>query len=115
MSEWAAVKRAYNERGLALFADESVSVSADVADVAPFVDGVNIKLDKAGGLREVRPPATAFLPLSPLFTLSRKSRHEKRAHHDHTYEHHTRWSGQRSIPLVGAGSRGVSRTSSWMR
>lgn len=33
-------------------ADESCQVAADVARIGPFYDGVNIKLDKAGGLTE---------------------------------------------------------------
>eukprot|EP00708_Paratrimastix_pyriformis_P003356 GAFH01002130.1.p1 GENE.GAFH01002130.1~~GAFH01002130.1.p1 ORF type:complete len:405 (-),score=87.75 GAFH01002130.1:28-1242(-) len=54
MSEWVAVRREYNARGFQLFADESVVVASDVELLAPYVDGVNIKLDKAGGLREAR-------------------------------------------------------------
>lgn len=37
---------------LPILADESCHVAADVARLAPFYDGVNIKLDKAGGLTE---------------------------------------------------------------
>jgi L-alanine-DL-glutamate epimerase-like enolase superfamily enzyme len=33
-------------------ADESCHTAADVARIGPFYDGVNIKLDKAGGLTE---------------------------------------------------------------
>lgn len=33
-------------------ADESCHIAADVARIGPFYDGVNIKLDKAGGLTE---------------------------------------------------------------
>ncbi|HZG34071.1 MAG TPA: dipeptide epimerase [Sphingopyxis sp.] len=33
-------------------ADESCQTSADIARIGPFYDGVNIKLDKAGGLTE---------------------------------------------------------------
>ncbi|PZQ23622.1 MAG: dipeptide epimerase [Sphingopyxis macrogoltabida] len=33
-------------------ADESCQVAADIARIGPFYDGVNIKLDKAGGLTE---------------------------------------------------------------
>jgi len=33
-------------------ADESCQVAADVARIGPFYDGINIKLDKAGGLTE---------------------------------------------------------------
>ncbi len=37
---------------LALIADESCHSAADVAKCAPYYDGINIKLDKAGGLTE---------------------------------------------------------------
>ncbi|WP_373475083.1 dipeptide epimerase [Sphingorhabdus sp.] len=37
---------------LPLIADESCHSAADVARLAPYYDGVNIKLDKAGGLTE---------------------------------------------------------------
>jgi L-alanine-DL-glutamate epimerase-like enolase superfamily enzyme len=37
---------------LPLLADESCHSAADVARLAPYYDGVNIKLDKAGGLTE---------------------------------------------------------------
>jgi L-Ala-D/L-Glu epimerase len=35
-----------------LVADESCHIAVDIARLAPFYDGVNIKLDKAGGLTE---------------------------------------------------------------
>jgi L-Ala-D/L-Glu epimerase len=35
-----------------LVADESCHIALDVARLAPFYDGINIKLDKAGGLTE---------------------------------------------------------------
>ena len=37
---------------LPILADESCHTAADIATLAPFYDGVNIKLDKAGGLTE---------------------------------------------------------------
>lgn len=37
---------------LPFIADESCQTAADVARIGPFYDGVNIKLDKAGGLTE---------------------------------------------------------------
>ena len=37
---------------LPILADESCHIAADVARLAPYYDGVNIKLDKAGGLTE---------------------------------------------------------------
>ncbi len=42
-----------------LFADESCHSAADVARLAPFYDGINIKLDKAGGLTEAMKLADA--------------------------------------------------------
>ncbi len=43
-----------------VFADEGCDTAADVARLAPYVDGVNLKLAKAGGLRETqRAMATA--------------------------------------------------------
>lgn len=44
---------------LPLLADESCHTAADVARLAPFYDGVNIKLDKAGGLTEAMKIADA--------------------------------------------------------
>jgi L-alanine-DL-glutamate epimerase-like enolase superfamily enzyme len=40
------------ERSVPVYADESVHVAADLAALAGKYDGVNIKLDKAGGLTE---------------------------------------------------------------
>jgi L-Ala-D/L-Glu epimerase len=40
------------ESPLPILADESCHVASDVARLAPYYDGVNIKLDKAGGLTE---------------------------------------------------------------
>jgi len=37
---------------VAIYADESVHVSADLARLKPLYDGINIKLDKTGGLSE---------------------------------------------------------------
>src|SRR3546814_18137816 len=37
---------------LPFVADESCQTAADVARIGPFYDGINIKLDKAGGLTE---------------------------------------------------------------
>jgi L-alanine-DL-glutamate epimerase-like enolase superfamily enzyme len=50
--EWEAVKNKYNGIGILVYADESVSTSSDVHQLAPFCNGVNIKLEKAGGIRE---------------------------------------------------------------
>ena len=44
---------------LPLLADESCHTAADVSRLAPYYDGVNIKLDKAGGLTEALKIASA--------------------------------------------------------
>ncbi|MBI5476312.1 MAG: dipeptide epimerase [Ignavibacteriales bacterium] len=46
------IKWLHERAGLPLIADESVSNSADIKDIAGYFDGINIKLMKAGGLRE---------------------------------------------------------------
>lgn len=51
VSKWKEVKAAYNALGIAIFADESMRTAEDVSVLAPFVDGVNIKLEKVGGYR----------------------------------------------------------------
>jgi L-alanine-DL-glutamate epimerase-like enolase superfamily enzyme len=49
---WERVKQDYNrELGVLLIADESANTAADVPRLQPFADGVNIKLEKAGGFR----------------------------------------------------------------
>jgi L-alanine-DL-glutamate epimerase-like enolase superfamily enzyme len=49
---WRHVKRRYgDELDIYLIADESISNRADVIAVEPFAHGVNVKLEKAGGLR----------------------------------------------------------------
>ena len=45
-------RRASINSPVPLFADESCHTSGDVERLVPFYDGVNIKLDKAGGLTE---------------------------------------------------------------
>jgi L-alanine-DL-glutamate epimerase-like enolase superfamily enzyme len=45
------LRRLHDASPLPIFADESVRTAADVARLAPLVDGVNIKVMKAGGLR----------------------------------------------------------------
>jgi L-Ala-D/L-Glu epimerase len=42
----------FAERPLPIFADESCRTAADVPCLAPCVDGINLKLMKAGGIRE---------------------------------------------------------------
>eukprot|EP01119_Soliformovum_irregulare_P024260 TRINITY_DN8657_c0_g1_i1.p1 TRINITY_DN8657_c0_g1~~TRINITY_DN8657_c0_g1_i1.p1 ORF type:complete len:431 (+),score=108.58 TRINITY_DN8657_c0_g1_i1:26-1318(+) len=49
--KWIDVKTSYQECGISVFADESVSVDADVEILRPYVDGVNIKMEKSGGFR----------------------------------------------------------------
>jgi L-Ala-D/L-Glu epimerase len=44
---------------LPIFADESCHSAADIARLAPYYDGINIKLDKAGGLTEALKMAEA--------------------------------------------------------
>lgn len=44
---------------LPILADESCHIAADVVRLAPYYDGVNIKLDKAGGLTEAMKIADA--------------------------------------------------------
>lgn len=45
------MKREFQEHGFTVFADESVRTAADVNVLEPFCHGVNIKLDKAAGIR----------------------------------------------------------------
>jgi muconate cycloisomerase len=47
-----ALPHLFKDRPLPIFVDESCHISADVVRVAPFVDGVNIKLMKCGGITE---------------------------------------------------------------
>jgi L-alanine-DL-glutamate epimerase-like enolase superfamily enzyme len=49
---WAEVRTRYNdELGILLFADESMSTVDDILPLRSFVNGVNVKLEKAGGFR----------------------------------------------------------------
>ncbi len=51
-ADWIAYKSTLNQKlDILLFADESMRSADDVASLAPFVDVVNIKLEKAGGFR----------------------------------------------------------------
>lgn len=52
ISLWCDIKREYAEHGFVIYADESVSTSEDVVRLEPMCHGVNIKLDKTGGVRE---------------------------------------------------------------
>jgi L-alanine-DL-glutamate epimerase-like enolase superfamily enzyme len=49
---WEAVKEVYGKEGLVIYADESVSTASDIDRLLPISHGVNIKLDKTGGVRE---------------------------------------------------------------
>ena len=60
MSNLDALKRVTEASPIPVYADEDAGTSADVAALAGVVDGVNLKLRKAGGLRETwRAIATA--------------------------------------------------------
>lgn len=48
---WAKVAQAFGEAGLPIYADESICTSADMLALRPILQGVNIKLEKAGGYR----------------------------------------------------------------
>jgi L-alanine-DL-glutamate epimerase-like enolase superfamily enzyme len=48
---WQAVKEACTSVGVDIYADESVCTVDDVELLAPYVHGVNVKMDKAGGFR----------------------------------------------------------------
>lgn len=50
--QWRQVKVEYGVHGFAIYADESVSTCEDVDALADICHGVNIKLDKTGGVRE---------------------------------------------------------------
>lgn len=52
LQEWQKLRDIYyQELGILWFADESVSTSDDVLRLLPYVQGCNIKLEKAGGFR----------------------------------------------------------------
>lgn len=51
LGAWADVRRAYNEAGMLVYADESVHTEADVMALRSIADGVNVKMEKAGGIR----------------------------------------------------------------
>eukprot|EP00742_Colponemidia_sp_Colp-10_P016804 GILJ01019295.1.p1 GENE.GILJ01019295.1~~GILJ01019295.1.p1 ORF type:complete len:463 (+),score=80.14 GILJ01019295.1:540-1928(+) len=50
LPEWAAALAHCNDRGIKLFADESVCSAEDLPSLLPYVNGINIKLEKCGGL-----------------------------------------------------------------
>jgi L-alanine-DL-glutamate epimerase-like enolase superfamily enzyme len=49
--QWIQVKKLYTESNVYLFADESVSTGKHIPHIKEYVHGVNIKLEKAGGIR----------------------------------------------------------------
>lgn len=49
--EWAGVRKAYNQAGILIYADESVHTHRDLAALSTVADGVNVKMEKAGGVR----------------------------------------------------------------
>jgi len=51
MQQWAQSKEAINGLGIDVYADESMRTYLDIAVLAPFVNGVNIKMEKVGGYR----------------------------------------------------------------
>lgn len=52
--DWRALRAALPDGALPVVADESVQTAADVAALAPFVAGVNVKLAKTGGIAGAR-------------------------------------------------------------
>ena len=50
-AQWMDVKKHFNASGILLFADESMRTAGDVPLLSPYVNGVNIKLEKCGGFR----------------------------------------------------------------
>ena len=49
--KWVAAKKCFNGLGLKIFADESMRTWMDIESLVPYVDGVNIKMEKCGGYR----------------------------------------------------------------
>jgi L-alanine-DL-glutamate epimerase-like enolase superfamily enzyme len=49
--QWIEVKKEYERTNIYIFGDESVSTVEQVPKIMPYVHGVNIKLEKAGGIR----------------------------------------------------------------
>ncbi|KAL9648674.1 hypothetical protein ABK040_016302 [Willaertia magna] len=50
-SEWKKVKEIYEKEGILIFADESISRKESISLMKDYIHGVNIKLEKAGGIR----------------------------------------------------------------
>eukprot|EP00026_Physarum_polycephalum_P009161 Phypoly_transcript_09273.p1 GENE.Phypoly_transcript_09273~~Phypoly_transcript_09273.p1 ORF type:complete len:423 (+),score=78.39 Phypoly_transcript_09273:66-1334(+) len=49
--EWKAVKEKYGKVSIPVVADESICSAADVIAMKDYVHGVNVKMEKAGGIR----------------------------------------------------------------
>jgi L-alanine-DL-glutamate epimerase-like enolase superfamily enzyme len=50
-TEWMNVKKEYGRIGIPIYADESVAHESDIEFLSDFCHGVNMKLEKGGGLR----------------------------------------------------------------
>lgn len=51
LNEWVSIKKEYQDKGLLIFADESICTEKDLDGLVQLVHGVNIKLEKTGGIR----------------------------------------------------------------
>ncbi|KAF2075032.1 hypothetical protein CYY_003684 [Polysphondylium violaceum] len=51
IQEWREIKQLYQDKGIPLFADESVCTEKDLPLLVDLVHGVNVKLEKTGGFR----------------------------------------------------------------
>ncbi|KAN0047823.1 hypothetical protein ACTA71_002210 [Dictyostelium dimigraforme] len=51
LNEWISIKKEYQDKGLLIFADESICTEKDLDGLVQLVHGVNVKLEKTGGIR----------------------------------------------------------------
>jgi L-alanine-DL-glutamate epimerase-like enolase superfamily enzyme len=51
LHRWVQVRAAINALGMDVYADESMRTHVDIPILAPYVNGVNIKMEKVGGYR----------------------------------------------------------------
>jgi len=51
LQQWVHAKDSLNRLGIDVYADESMRTYLDIAALAPYVNGVNIKMEKVGGYR----------------------------------------------------------------
>lgn len=51
LEQWAGVADAYLQKNIYIFGDESISTDRDVRGLSSIMHGVNVKLEKAGGIR----------------------------------------------------------------